>query len=249
MTDVSDVSDYYDGYAERQIQVGINARHRAIVATMAEAGWRPGQRVLEIGTGIGTLTELIAEGLGPQGSLVGVDLSPQSIEIAKHRLRRFAHVDVMAADALDVAIEGSFDVIVLPDVIEHIPLELHERLFRRLAGWLCDDGIVVMNYPSPYYLAWCHAHRPDLLQVIDQPIYADVLIPHIYASGLYVHRMETYSLWIREGDYVRMVLHKQASAATFTELPENPPSLYARAAGRLRRLVRNRRFRRIHVLP
>jgi trans-aconitate 2-methyltransferase len=222
------VSNYYDDYVERQLKVGINARHRAIIQTMREAGWQEGHRVLEIGAGIGTLTELIAEGLGTHGSLVGLDLSPRSIEVAKHRLERFSRVRMLAADVLDASLDGVFDIVVLPDVIEHIPLELHGRLFERIARWLADDGVVILNYPNPYYLAWCHEHKPHELQLIDQPVYTDVLVPHIYACGLYIDQLETYSLWIREGDYVRMTLRPRHAARSFTEIPEAPPSLSSR---------------------
>ncbi len=37
---------------------------------------------------------------------------------------------LMAGDVLELDVGGSYDVIVLPDVIEHIPLELHEALFQ-----------------------------------------------------------------------------------------------------------------------
>ncbi len=83
---MADVAAYYDDYTDRQVAVGVNARHRAIATGMRAAGWRPEHRVFEIGAGVGTLTQLIAEGLGPDGSLLAVDLSPKSIEIARERL-------------------------------------------------------------------------------------------------------------------------------------------------------------------
>ncbi len=98
-----------------------------------------------------------------------------------------------------------------------------------------------LNYPNPYYLAWCHEHRPEVLQVIDQPVYADVLIPHIYRSGLYVHTLETYSLWVQEGDYSRAVLRVAGSASAFTDIPSTPPSRVRRAAQKAEALLRGRR--------
>lgn len=240
MSDPSAVADYYDDYTERQVAVGVNERHRAIAAAMRRAGWRQGQRVLEIGAGVGTLTELLLEGVGAEGMLHAIDLSPKSIQLAAVRLGSPANLQLSAGDILEMELNQTFDVIVLPDVIEHIPLELHGRLFGRLRSWLADDGFVFLNYPNPYYLAWCREHRPDVLQIIDQPVYADVLARQVYASGLYFHSLETYAIWIEQGDYTRAVLRVAASATTFTELPTRPPSLGSRFAHRAKALLGGR---------
>lgn len=237
MVDKASVTNYYDDYTDRQVTVGVNERHRAIAAAMRDAGWREGQRVLEVGAGVGTLTELLVAGLGTTGSLLASDLSPKSIDIARARLGEHANVELVAGDVLELEFDGKFDVVVLPDVIEHIPLELHGKLFGRLREWLAQDGFVFLNYPNPYYLAWCHVHRPELVQIIDQPIYADVLASHVYGSGLYIHMLETYSIWIDQGDYTRAVLRVAADANTFTETPTTPPSLIRRVTRRARALL------------
>jgi trans-aconitate 2-methyltransferase len=231
----TDVSDYYDAYVEHQAAVGVNERHHAIVGWLRRAGLSPDHRILEIGCGIGTLTELLGGALGPHGSVLALDLSPHSIETATERLASFSKVSLMAADVLEAKLEGRFDVIVMPDVIEHIPLEHHRLLFERVASWLEPHGFVVLNYPNPHYLAWCHVHRPELLQVIDQPIDADVLLANAYPHGLYLDFLATYSIWIREGDYVVAVLRPKTSTGTFMPLPAPGRSLLRRVAGRVRR--------------
>src|SRR3954447_865796 len=236
--DSNEIQRFYDEYVDHQSAVGINERHRAIGSWLERSGMRRGQRILEIGCGIGTLTQLLAEKLGAEGSVTAVDLSPKSIEIAKQRLGSFANVELLAADVIQTEIPGRFDVVVLPDVIEHIPLEHHPALFARVAGWLEDNGFALMNYPNPHYLQWCHEHRPDLLQVIDQPIHADRLTANAYASGLYLDLLQTYSIWIHEGDYVVAVMSPAASVGTFTPVPEPSRPLWRRVAGRVRRMVR-----------
>lgn len=217
---MADASAFYDRWVAHQVHEGINKRHRAIAGALRRAGWRPGHRVLEIGSGVGTLTELLARGLGPHGSLVGLDFSAESIAAARQRLARFDRVELLAADVLDVAIEGAFDVIVLPDVIEHIPLEHHRRMFGRIAGWLADDGFVLLNYPNPHYTEWLQEHDPGLLQVIDQAVHADRLLSNVYPHGLYLKSLRTYSLWVQEGDYVVVVLRSRRREMTFTRIPE-----------------------------
>lgn len=220
--------EFYDNWVDQQVREGINERHRAIVRALRSAGWRPDQRVLEIGSGVGTLTELLARGIKAPGSLVAVDLSPKSIEIARIRLARFEQLELIAGDFLELDPRGPFDVIVLPDVIEHIPIEQHERLFGRLAAELAPGGFILLNYPNPFHTEWCQAHHPELLQVIDQPIHADHLLSSAYPHGLYLHSLRTYSIWKREGDYVSVVLRRRPSE----------PDFCAGAPGRASRMLR-----------
>lgn len=228
---------FYDDYVDRQAAVGVNERHRRILGWLRRFGLRADQRVLEIGCGIGTVTELLAEELGQGGSVLGLDLSPRSIEAARERLAGRSNVRLEAGDVLEMDVEGTFDVVVLPDVVEHIPLEHHPRLFERVAAWVAPDGFVLLHYPNPWYLAWCRENRPDLLQLVDQPIHADVLTANAYPHGLYLDYLETYSIWIEEGDYVVAVLRRSRPGGTFTPVEARPPSLLARAAGRLKRLL------------
>lgn len=233
-----DVKSYYDEYAGRQTTVGVNKRHRAILDWAQKFGMRPDHSVLELGCGVGTLTGLLAEKLSSGGSVTAMDLSPVSIESARQRLSALDNVHLLAADALETDLEGRFDVVVLPDVIEHIPLERHSALFARVSSWAKPDGFVLLHYPSPHYQEWNHKHHPDRLQIVDETVHVDVLSSNTYPHGLYIDYLATYSIWIREGDYVVAVLRPSAGPNEFTEIPRRPISLVARITGRLRRLVK-----------
>ncbi len=233
----ADVTAFYDEVVERQTRVGINRRHEAILAWLWRFGLRPDDRVLEIGCGGGALTQLLAEAL-PRGSVFGVDLSPRSIEATRERLAAFGNVQVVAGDVLDVDVGERYDVVVLPDVIEHIPLEMHDTLFGRVASWVKPAGFVLAHYPNPHHLEWFHANHPERLQIVDQPIHADVLLANAYRHGLYLDYFERYSIWIREGDYIAAVLRPSSGVGEFTKLPQPQPSLLARARGRVARIGR-----------
>jgi SAM-dependent methyltransferase len=65
----------------------------------------PGERVLDVGCGLGDTTQRIAELVGPEGEAVGVDAAARMIEIAEQETRelgvpnaRFAVVDVQFGD-------------------------------------------------------------------------------------------------------------------------------------------------------
>ena len=102
------------------------------------------------------------------------------------------------------------------------------------------DGFVLLHYPNPHHLEWCREHSPEVLQVIDQPIHADALVRNAYPHGLYLDSLQTYTIWVREGDYVAAVLKPRAGTGRFTRVPERRPSVLARIRRRVRRVVDER---------
>jgi len=215
MDSLLSVRDFYDDYTDHQLDIGVNERHRAIHEWLKRFGLRPGISVLEIGCGIGTETELIAGTIGSTGSALAVDLSPASVEIARKRLADWPNVEFLAADVTELHLDRCFDIIVMPDVLEHIPLHDHLRLFANARRWIGERGLVLIHMPNPLYLEWCHANRPELLQVIDQPIFTETLLASAVPNGFYLHYLETYSIWIEENDYQVVVLKPRPSQPEF----------------------------------
>src|SRR5438105_6351544 len=56
-------------------------------AMLAEAGVRPGDRVLDLGCGNGRFLELLRAAAGPTGSAVGADLSTPMLQLARETAR------------------------------------------------------------------------------------------------------------------------------------------------------------------
>jgi len=50
---------------------------------MALANPQPGERIVDIACGTGVLTRLVAKSIGPNGRLVGIDLSPEMLAVAR----------------------------------------------------------------------------------------------------------------------------------------------------------------------
>ncbi|MBX2982710.1 MAG: methyltransferase domain-containing protein [Flavobacteriales bacterium] len=172
--------------------------------------------VLEIGCGIGTVTGLIAKATS-KGSVLGVDISPKSIEHARRNLAKQRHVRLLVSDMSDFQENNRFDLVVLPDVIEHIPVEQHPALFATIAAHLAPNGRVLINVPNAELLVYMHKHEPQTLQVIDQPIHLDRLIRVIYDQGLVLEEMHGYGLRFDLAEYTSLVLRP---AFIITTLPE-----------------------------
>ncbi len=119
----------------------------------AEAGIRPGMRVLDLGCGAGDATFVAADLVGPGGSVVGLDHSPEALARARLRAGRrgLAQVEFIEADIHHPAPGGPFDAIVERAALWRDPDPA--AVLRRQATALRPGGLVVPIEPdvSPIY--------------------------------------------------------------------------------------------------
>lgn len=212
------IGKWYDGFAGRQLKTSVNLRHYKIMEFLASAGLSRNDRVLEIGCGIGTLTGLLARYLR-KGEIVAVDISPESVEVARKRLSQASNVLFMVSDMTDFNHTEVFDFIILPDVLEHIPIGQHRGLFRTLAEHMHDNSVILIHIPHPRALDYIRATSPEQMQIIDQSLEADTLLGDAYANGLTLISYYSYSLFDREHDYAVICLRKK-NTVTLSPLPK-----------------------------
>ena len=110
---------------------------------LAEAGIRPGMRVLDLGCGAGDVAFVAVGLVGPDGSVVGVDRSPDALARARLRAgqRGLAQVQFVEGDVNEPAPGGPFDAIVERLVLWTVPDPA--ALLRRQAAVLRPGGLVV----------------------------------------------------------------------------------------------------------
>lgn len=105
------------------------------------AGVRPGIRVLDVATGHGEPALSAAWIVGPTGRVVGLDISPAMLEIARRRAAGFDNVEFVEGDVENVdQPAGSFDVVLsrfgLMFAVDHV------AAFRALADVLVPGGVL-----------------------------------------------------------------------------------------------------------
>ncbi|MCC5938714.1 MAG: methyltransferase domain-containing protein [Lunatimonas sp.] len=214
------VAKFYDEFADLQLQIGVNSRHLSIVKKVLDAGLKPDHRVLEVGCGIGTVSHLLAKKV-PKGSVLAVDISPESIRQAALLWASFSNLRFETSDMKDFDKKGqTFDTVVFPDVLEHIPVEDHAPLFEKIKRHSHQDTMVFIHIPAPRFLEWMIANEAEKLQVIDQPLDTAKLVGDLAANGFYLDKMETYSVFYEEKDYQYFVFKRQRPIEKVTHKPK-----------------------------
>jgi len=113
-----------------------------------EAGVGPGMRVLDLGCGPGDVAFLVAEAVGPAGSVLGVDREERSVLTAKRRAAEAGFDNVAFAVAADDALPADppFDAAIGRFVLIHQADPA--AMIRRAAAVVRPGGIVAFLEPA-----------------------------------------------------------------------------------------------------
>jgi len=114
-----------------------------------DAGIGPGQRVLDIGSGVGDVAMLAARLVGPSGAVIGVERDPATIAMARSRVAKAAlsNVSFIESDIRGVPSTELFDAVVGRAVMQYLP-EAGGAL-RSLAALVRPDGVLRFKTYGP----------------------------------------------------------------------------------------------------
>jgi SAM-dependent methyltransferase len=109
------------------------------------SGIGPGMRVLDLGTGPGQVAIAVAELVGPDGEVVGLERDPHMVELARARAQHLPQVRVMEGDVTSWREDEPFDAVVGRLILFHLPdpvgvLRHHQKSVR--AG----GRVVMLDY-------------------------------------------------------------------------------------------------------
>jgi cyclopropane-fatty-acyl-phospholipid synthase len=164
---------------------------------------RPGQRVLDIGSGWGGLGIYLAQ--VEDVDVTGITLSVEQYDSSMRRVRAGGLADRVRFMVQGYrACEGRFDRIVSVGMFEHVGVHHYDAYFRLIRDKLTDDGVAlvhtigVMTEPKPIaafirkYI-FPGAHAPALSEITPAIERAGLIIADIEVWRM--HYAQTLSLW------------------------------------------------------
>jgi arsenite methyltransferase len=162
-------------------------------------GAAPGDRVLDAGCGPGFYSRELLDQVGPDGSVVGVDRSPQMLAVAERRSAGRDNIAFQEGDATALPVESaSFDRALCVQVLEYVEdvgaalAEMHRALRPggRVVLWDVDWATVSWHSEDPGRMARILAVWDDHLA---HPSLPRTLSASMRAAGFEGMRMEGHA--------------------------------------------------------
>ncbi|MFF1556691.1 class I SAM-dependent methyltransferase [Streptomyces sp. NPDC058279] len=134
----------------------------AFARAVAEFGLRTGDRVLDAGCGTGRALPALRAAVGPSGTVIGADLTPQMLAAA-HDAGRAGAAALLLADVTRLPLrEGVLDAVFAAGLIAHLPDP--ESNLRELARVVRPGGRLALFHPigrAALAARHCRALSPD----------------------------------------------------------------------------------------
>ncbi len=126
--------------------------HEIRVRIIQYAGLRPGEKVLDLGCGPGTLAREAKKVVGVEGSAVGIDPSLEMVSFARQKAAE-AHLDIKFEQGMAQQLpfpDHSFDVVFMSFVLHHISSQYRVKGIQEVRRVLKENGrLVVLEFSPP----------------------------------------------------------------------------------------------------
>jgi SAM-dependent methyltransferase len=132
--------------AVRRLQVLHNIYSPVGRRVVLQAGLKKGMKVADFGCGVGLVTRMLAEMVGPSGSATGIDLSGAQLEQARAlcKKERLTNTHFVEASAYNTGLErGSFDLVYCRFLLLH--LTDPAACLREMRDLLRPGGVLVVE--------------------------------------------------------------------------------------------------------
>ena len=144
-------ADYALGYTDAE--QGRLIRQATLIAPhterlFREAGIGVGDRVLDLGSGMGDVSMLVAQLVGASGEVVGIERDPTSIERAQARVAAVGcrNVSFLNADVNNIVTDRPFDAVVGRFILMFLPDPV--SVLRSVSRLVRPGGVLAFQEPS-----------------------------------------------------------------------------------------------------
>jgi SAM-dependent methyltransferase len=149
----------------RRLQTLAQLVQPSTVQMITEAGITGGMKVLDVGCGAGDVSFLLAQRVGPEGEVVGIDNNPAILETARMRAQvaGLTNISFVQGEITTPELDGDFDAVVGRLILQHMndPIET----LRTLRRYIRPGGIMAFQEADLSRLGFSVPFSPLFAQV------------------------------------------------------------------------------------
>jgi SAM-dependent methyltransferase len=173
---------------------------------------QPGERILDICSGTGTLAMMLAERLAGEGEMVGIEISPSQLRVARKK-EKVEGLSFIQGDAQHIPFSDShFGKSVICGALHEMPQEVRQKVLSEAYRITKPGGRIVITEHNKPDEKW-KANLFDFLERFnpEYPTYKNMLAcgltNEIEAAGFRIVRTDT-TCW----DYLQIVLAERITS-------------------------------------
>ena len=159
----------YDASAQRTMHMRVR--------TIEKLALRPGDRVLDVASGTGLSFPLLREAVGAQGEVVGIDISPEMMNLARQRVTAagWKNITLLESSIESANIPGPLDAVLFnfthdimrsPPALKRIFAATAPNARIAIAGmkflpwWMAPVNVIVRAKARPYMTTFEGLEKP-----------------------------------------------------------------------------------------
>lgn len=191
--------EFYDNFIDHFEEQMNNGRNQDFRNWTKKWIYEP-KKVLDLGCSFGYNSAYLTE-IGCE--VHGIDISPKCIMKAKKTYPKCTWHCGDITEGFDPGVRD-FDFVLLSDVIEHVPVEKHAKLFRTIGSWTKPKAALVASVPNPLL----HEKiQKETYQPVEEKVEIPELLQHLREGGF----STLVTLFLLQGVYYRMVAQKSGA--------------------------------------
>ena len=131
------------------MKTGVNGSNSRMVVEMAKI--QPGDKVLDVGCGTGSLTLTAERYAGSSGSIFGIDASPEMVAAARKKAKRSGSRVIFDLGLIEKLAfpDATFDAVINRLMVHHLPDDIKRRGFAEIFRVLKPGGLLFIADFTP----------------------------------------------------------------------------------------------------
>jgi cyclopropane fatty-acyl-phospholipid synthase-like methyltransferase len=217
---------YTSGFFQNPNQTLEQAQDNKLHLVCKKLGLKPGERLLDIGCGWGTLASHAAKHYGVDAT--GITIAERQTEFGNERAKSWGVADkarILCCDYRDIP-KQKFDKIVSLEMVEHVGVKNLVSFYEQVRDLLTDDGVFLLQWTGlrrdmkPEDLIWGLFMNKYIFPGADASLCPSAMLKAMEKAGWETHSVENISIhyvWTIERWLANWISNRDAIVSTYGE--------------------------------
>jgi SAM-dependent methyltransferase len=230
--------EFYNVFDKKLIDDYIyqNARIESAITSLGSFIPENSKHILDIGCGLGWSSHEFSIHF-KEAKVLGIDFSPVLVDTAQ-KLFNNQNLEYKVFDITKELPSNKYDVIIMMDVYEHIPVEERHTFHESVSKILNENGRLILACPSKFHQEWLRNNNREGLQPVDEDVDVQTILDIAKDIKGEVIYFSYQKIW-RSFDYLYAVIEINPQYLSKSKLKYNTEIITENIGERIKRVKEN----------